>query len=124
MNNKKLGTCFERDYCEELSKQGYWVHFMSPDGRGSQPFDIIAVKNGQAYAIECKTLTSDKNTFTINRLEMNQIFAFEKWMMCGNKEPLIAVKWRDKVILIAYTELATKKKINLEEYQHESKMQF
>ena len=39
MNNKKLGTEFEREAVTLLSQKGYWVHFITPDSRGSQPFD-------------------------------------------------------------------------------------
>lgn len=112
MNNKKLGTAFERKMVEQLSSQGYWVHFISPDNRGSQPFDIIAVKNGLAVAIDCKTC-KDK-VFRFGRLEENQIFAFEKWLACGNANPFIAVEHDDRIIMIDYIELKEKGKIDLE----------
>lgn len=113
MNNKKLGTEFEKAMVGYLAKQGYWVHFISPDNRGSQPFDIIAVKNGLALALDCKTC-KDK-IFRISRLEENQIFAFDKWLACGNANPFIAVEHNDKIIMIDYCELKKKGKINLEE---------
>ena len=100
MNNKKLGTDFENEMCEILAHMGYWVHFIVPDSRGAQPFDIIAVKDGKAYAIDCKTSASKR--FPFSRLEENQILAFEKWMKCGNSEPCIAVKYDDKIYLIYY----------------------
>ena len=53
MNNKKHGTDFEKRVVAKLAKAGdVWVHFLSPDERGAQPFDIIAVKDGVACAIE------------------------------------------------------------------------
>lgn len=90
MNNKKLGTEFEKQMCRYLAKAGYWVHFIQPDSRGAQPFDIIAVKNNEAYAIDCKT--NSEPIFRMDRLEDNQVLAFARWEMCGNNVPLIAVR--------------------------------
>lgn len=112
MNNKRLGTAFEREFCEILAKQGWWVHFITPAPTGAQPFDVIAVKAGCAKAFDCKT--SVKNTFPITRLEQNQVMAFEKWMACGNEEPMIAVKYKDRVYLLPYTQLKRKGVIDLE----------
>lgn len=112
MNNKRLGMEFEREVCESLRQKGYWVHFIAPDNRGAQPFDIVAVKEGVAFAIDCKT--SAKPIFPIKRLEDNQILAFEKWMACGNTTPIIYVKYQGRTIMVPYTELKEKGSVNLE----------
>jgi len=83
----------------------------SPGPDGSQPFDIIAVKAGQAFAIDCKTCVDD--TFPITRLEDNQIMAFEKWLRCGNSMPLVYVKHKGRIHTIPYDELKKKKRIKL-----------
>lgn len=111
MNNKKIGTAFEKEFCEYLSTKGYWVHFLSPSENGSQPFDVIAVKNGKAHALDCKT--SSIHRFSISRLEDNQILAFEKWKRCGNNEPFIAVKYNKVVYLVPYELLKSSKVVNL-----------
>lgn len=111
MNNKKLGTQWEKDFCDMLASQGYWVHFMTPDNRGAQPFDVIAVKAGEAYAYDCKTCASD--TFSIDRLEDNQVMAFEKWIRCGNTNPNIAVLHDNKIYLIEYAQLKNFGRIKL-----------
>lgn len=112
MNNKQLGTKFEKQMVGLLSEQGYWVHFMSPDNRGAQPFDIIAVKDGMAMALDCKTCVN--RYFSIGRLEINQMMAFDKWISCGNATPFIAVLHKEKIIMIDYLELKMKGKIDLE----------
>ena len=112
MNNKKLGTEFERAMVKLLAEQGYWVHFLSPDNRGAQPFDIIAVKDCMAVAIDCKTCKD--RYFRLGRLEENQIMAFEKWLSCGNINPYIAVEHNNSIIMIDYTELKKEGKIDLE----------
>lgn len=116
MNNKKHGTDFERQVIAKLSQPGnVWVHFLSPDERGAQPFDIIAVKDGVACAIECKTQDDKNKWFPLSRLEDNQKMAFEKWISCGNGEPIICVQYKGEIKTLSYTELKTKGRVNLDE---------
>lgn len=112
MNNKRLGTEFEREVCDQLRKDGYWVHFMSPDNRGAQPFDIVAVRYGVAFAIDCKT--SKDHIFRVDRLEDNQVMAFEKWIACGNNEPVLFVKYKDSIKIVPYSELVDDGKADLD----------
>ena len=111
MNNKRLGTQFEREFCKLLASMGYWVHFLAPAANGAQPFDVIAVENGKAYAYDCKT--SAIQQFSMSRLEQNQILAFEKWMRCGNPVPRIAVKYMDKIYLVNYKVLKERGAVDL-----------
>ena len=113
MNNKKLGTRFEKRVCEYLASECYWAHFITPDNRGAQPFDIIAVRNGVAVAVECKTLSDTRNYFPISRLEDNQIMAFKKWRACGNALIYIAIEWQDKMYMVSYTDLEHFGKIDM-----------
>ena len=110
-SNKEIGTAFERRFCNWLAGRGYWVHFIAPDSRGAQPFDVIAAKDGQTMVVDCKT--SSRPIFSIDRLEENQRFAFEKWMACGNSEPIIAILYKDNLYLINYCALRNKGKIDL-----------
>jgi Holliday junction resolvase len=112
LNNKRLGTEFEREFCELMAAKGWWVHFITPAANGGQPFDVIAVKSGTALAIDCKT--SVKRLFSINRLEENQKLAFEKWIRCGNNDPMIAVKYKEHVYLLPYERLKNEEVIDLE----------
>lgn len=99
-NNKKIGSEFEEEFCKLLKNRGWWVHFFTPAPNGSQPCDIIAVKDGNAYLIDCKTC-KDKR-FRIGRLEDNQILAFHRWVACGNKNTFVAVKHNEKVYMIPF----------------------
>ena len=114
MNNKKHGTAFERLVVRRIAETGAWVHFLSPDERGAQPFDIIAVKDGIASAIECKTQDSKNRYFSISRLEDNQIMAFEKWLACGNAEPLICIEYKSGIKVVSYTQLKKERKVDLD----------
>ncbi len=113
MNNKKLGSEFEKEFCQLLASRGYWVHFISPAPNGGQPFDIIAAKYGEAYAFDCKT--SEKTVFSFSRLEENQIYAFEKWLACGNPMPMLVVKYKNEIHLIPYITLKTQERVKLNE---------
>jgi len=113
MNNKKRGSDFEKIVCKKLADEGYWVHFITPDARGAQPFDIIAVRHCSAWAIECKTLADSQHYFPIDRLEDNQRMAFRKWRECGNHFINIAVGWRGKVYMIEYSILESLGKVDL-----------
>ena len=111
MNNKKLGNDFEQEMCEKLAQLGYWVHFIVPDARGAQPFDIIAAKDNNPIAVDCKTCAAGR--FNISRLEDNQISAFDLWVACGNGMPHIAVKHHGKIYWIPYSDLKEQKSIKL-----------
>lgn len=111
MNNKVLGMKWEKEFCDRLAAEGYWVHFITPDKRGAQPFDVIAVKAGEAYCYDCKTCASD--WFSLDRLEPNQVMAFEKWLRCGNTVPKIAVLHSEKTYLISYLQLKKVGRIRL-----------
>ena len=95
-----------------LASKGYWAHFIVPDITGSQPFDVIAVKDGRALAIDCKTCVA--KTFSNKRLEFNQIFSFEKWIKAGNEMPLVAVKHQEKIYWIPYSAIQFGEVIKLE----------
>lgn len=111
MNNKKWGAQWEKEFCNLLVAQGFWVHFITPDTRGAQPFDVIAVKAGEAYAYDCKTCAAD--WFSIDRLEQNQVMAFEKWLRCGNKMPEVAILHKDMLYIVPYSQLKSFGRIRL-----------
>ena len=113
MNNKKLGTEFEREAVTLLSQKGYWVHFITPDSSGKQPFDIIASKDDKPLVADCKT--SEKKWFSISRLEENQIMAFELWLKRGNTKAFILIKYNEEIYQIPYRMLKGLQRINLEE---------
>lgn len=100
MNNKTLGTAFEKELCQKLQAYGFWVHFISPNHAGAQPFDVIASMNNVPIAIDCKT--SARASFPVTRLEDNQIFAFSRWLECGNRFAVIAVKYKDEIYFIDF----------------------
>ena len=104
-NVKKIGSEFEQELCKLLAANGFWVHFITPDKTGAQPFDIIAVKNNIPIAIDCKTCEAD--TFNIRRLEDNQIMAFDKWLGCGNAYAYIVIKHKGRIYFIPYDVIVT-----------------
>lgn len=90
MSNKKIGNQFESELCEILSMYGFWCHNMAQNSAG-QPADVIAVRNGKAYLIDCKVCSTDKG-FDLKRMEENQDLAMELWNECGNGQGWFAMK--------------------------------
>lgn len=111
--NKKIGSDFEKKIVKMLGEAGYWAHLIVPDARGAQPFDIIAVRNGVAIAIDCKTCVDD--VFRISRLEDNQIAAFDKWIQCGNITPLVVIDHNGKTVYVNYIMLSSRRSVRIEE---------
>lgn len=81
MNNKQLGNEFEAEFCQMLYNRGFWVHNLAQNQSG-QPADILAVRNKQAYLIDCKVCSG--GGFALSRIEDNQEMAMKLWKECGN----------------------------------------
>lgn len=112
-NNKVLGNNFEQEFCKMLSSLGFWAHFINPNRSGSQPFDVIAVKDNIAYAFDCKTCVRD--AFSIARVEENQAMSMKKWQRCGNNHAYFAVLHNNEVYLVTYKELVNNGSVTLDE---------
>ena len=97
MSNKKLGNAFETEFCEILAEHGFWVHNMVQNAAG-QPADVIAVKDGEAYLIDCKVCSNGKFPFT--RIEDNQEWAMELWRDSGNDNGWFALKFGNDVYMV------------------------
>lgn len=69
---------------------------------GSQPADIIAIKNNIATLIECKNLGNKTGVFNFNRIEANQFLAYKKFKEKNNTNMIIAIKWDNKVYFINF----------------------
>lgn len=99
MNNKKLGNNFEAQLCEILFEEGFWCHNLAQNQAG-QPADVIAVKNGKAYLIDCKVCSS--KGFALSRIEENQDLSMELWSKCGNGEGWFALLFEEQIYMITH----------------------
>lgn len=115
MNNKTLGNKFEKELAEKLSKEGYWVTYLEPKQHiGSQPCDLIAIKDNKSILIDCKT--SKTHLFPISRIEENQWQAYKKYKKCGNSNFVLAIKYNENIYTIPINEINKEEKsINLKE---------
>ena len=82
MGNTSQGTAFEKELCERLAKEGFWAMQVPRALDGSQPFDVVAGRNGRIYAFECKVCARDY--FQFSRIEPNQETSLHRFMCCGN----------------------------------------
>lgn len=96
LNNKVLGNNFEKEMAQILTDKGYWVHLITPARyTGSQPADIVAIKDNKAMLIDCKTCKT--HLFPLKRVEENQRLAFKRFSKYGNTEYYLAIKYQDKI---------------------------
>ena len=95
--NKVNGNRFERDFCNRVAKYGFWVHNFAQNKDG-QPADVIAVKNGKAYLIDCKNC--EANIFNLSRVEENQKNAMRLWSERGNGVGYFAIKMSEVVFMV------------------------
>ena len=95
MSNKKLGNDFEAQFCEILFQEGFWTHNLAQNQVG-QPADVLAVRNGKAYLIDCKVCVND--TFPFSRIESNQHTAMTLWKQSGNGYGWFALRLRDNSV--------------------------
>lgn len=112
-SNKKLGNDFEKEFAKILADEGWWVTLLTPKTHiGSQPADLIAVKDNRAILVDCKTCNS--YLFPLSRIEQNQIEASKKYFKCGNTEYYIAIKYKEDIYVISIDTIDfTQKSINL-----------
>lgn len=99
MNNKQLGNEFEAELCQILYSRGFWVHNLAQNQAG-QPADILAIRNKQAYLIDCKVCSG--KGFPLSRVEENQKLAMELWKECGNGQGWFALKMGEQVYMIPH----------------------
>ena len=103
MNNKILGSKFEKDFAAFIASKGYWVHFIEGAAHtGSQPFDLIAIKDNIPYCIDCKTLSIKSRVFPTSRIEDNQLLAYKRYKKCGNSNFCLAILWNNDVYTMSF----------------------
>lgn len=125
ISNKKIGSKFEKDFANFLSKKGYWVHFIEGASHtGAQPCDIIAIKKDFTELYDCKTLNNKSGLFPISRIEENQRLAYERIRECGNPETIfsLAILWNNNLYYIDFDDIDfNKKSIDLKEISPDKK---
>ena len=110
MSNIKDGNAFEREFAKHLFNKGYWVHIVTPSRTGVQPADIIALKDGKAYLIDCKVC--DKPYFLLSRIEENQKNAMKIFREKGGKTYFVC-KYKDKFYTINNSDILKAESKNL-----------
>lgn len=96
MSNRKTGNAFETRFCVELFDHGFWVHNMTQNAAG-QPADVIAVRNGKPFLIDCKVC--ENGMFPLSRIEPNQHTAMTLWKQCGNDVGWFALELNDSIYM-------------------------
>lgn len=98
----EVGKKFEEELCWWLSNNGYYVIYNEKGVAGSQPCDAIAIKNNIATLIECKHLENKLGIFDFDRLETNQLKAYDFFKEKHNTNMVIAILWNNNVYFINF----------------------
>lgn len=88
MSNAKrldLGNATERKVCDFLAQHGWWATRLSKSQNGSQPCDVVALKEERSLLLDGKHC--EKGYLPTGRIESNQITCFtlasQKGIKCG-----------------------------------------
>lgn len=92
MNNKTVGTEFEKEFANILAKHQFWVHRFQ-DNKNGQPCDMIAVGHRHTFLIDCKNC--EKDYFLLSRMEENQYNAMHLFELFGNDDGWFAIRFPD-----------------------------
>lgn len=95
MSNRSKGTRFEKEFCQMLAEHDFWVHNFTQSQEG-QPCDVIAVKCGKAFIIDCKVC--EHNRFVLSRIEQNQHCAMELWKNLNGTPGWYALRLNNKEV--------------------------
>lgn len=109
--NKTDGNHFEQWFCAKLFNYGFWVHNLTQNLMG-QPADVIAVRNGKAYLIDCKLCHG--KYFSVSRIEGNQHSSMLLWKKHGNGNGLFAIKIEDMVYMVSLEQILNAERKNLD----------
>lgn len=101
-SNKSLGNSFEKRFCNALFEKGFWVHNMAQNSSG-QPADVIAVRDGKSYLIDCKVCTGGR--FVLSRIEENQHNSMKLWKESGNGTGWFAIEYQGLTFMIDHDTL-------------------
>lgn len=82
-----------------LADAGFWAHNMAQNASG-QPADVIAVRDGKSYLIDCKVCSDGR--FPLYRVEENQKLAMMLWQECGNGQGWFALNLDGLVYMVEY----------------------
>ena len=70
------GAEFEIALCKAFKSKGFWALNIPRNKFGAQPFDVIAIKRREIWAVDCKVCSTSR--LPISRIEDNQWLAFEQ----------------------------------------------
>ena len=98
MSNKREGTKFEEELEQIFGHAEFWCHLFQQSKKG-QPSDLIAAKQNRTLLIDAKDCKGDR--FPLSRVEDNQFFSMQRWVMVTKFEAYFVFKLTDGSIKVA-----------------------
>lgn len=68
------GAEFEVALCKMLRNRGFWALNIPKNKFGAQPFDVIAMRGAEVWAVDCKVCSVPR--LPLSRIEDNQWLSF------------------------------------------------
>lgn len=96
------GRKFEEALCKYFAEKDYYVIYNEKGVAGSQPVDIVIIKNNIATMIEAKNLENHNGIFNLDRVEQNQVLAYNRYRECQNYNFVLAIYHDNKVWFIDF----------------------
>ena len=69
------GAEFEIKLCKDFRRRGAWALNIPKNKFGAQPFDVLAIWQGEIWAVDCKVCSAYR--LPLSRIEDNQWLALE-----------------------------------------------
>jgi penicillin-binding protein-related factor A (putative recombinase) len=92
-SNKAIGTQVEKEFAYKMHRAGWWVHLLADKIHG-QPFDCIMSNHGVTWFLDIKNVQHG-DTFSLARIEENQINAMVMLWQTGARTVGFAIKFED-----------------------------
>jgi hypothetical protein len=95
---KEIGNRREKEFANRMFNAGWWVHILANNTNG-QPFDIVMTKNNITWFLDVKNVATG-DVFTLDRIEENQINAFDMLVRRGTTNCGLAIVFDDNVFYL------------------------
>ena len=104
----KNGRDFEKLVKDKFFENDFWVKKLET-GREGTPFDLLTVRKGMAFGIECKHLEKMPEKFNIKQLRENQLLGLDNFSEYG--ESFVVFGNDDDIRIIAFEVLSSVREI-------------
>ena len=105
----KNGNRDEELVLRTFQKHGFWAHNFAKSHNGSQPVDVVAIRENTCWLVDVKNVREQEISFPFSRIEPNQLTCFDYARTFANIKNLGVVICFEKLdlrpLLLTYDKL-------------------